>query len=401
MVTTSVSVGAAGLVAPLVFAALLTAAFETRAQAYRFSTLPPVSADRNTGHAINDRGDVVGTSGPGVNTWGFSATIWQGGMPSPLGQSPVAPYPGSTAFAINNTGLSGGADALSNAILWNGLAPTVLPSLPGGRAAVFGLNDQGQAVGWSTRRDANGNPTLGFATLWNEGAAVDLGSLGGDSSQARDINAGGLIAGWSKLADNFTEHATLWQNGQPIDLGTAGGASSWANAVNDNGMVAGHSTTDEDGTWRAVVWQEGVPTVLGMIGDDWTASFARGINNAGQVVGLSGPPQGGFSHATLWSDGAAIDLNSFLSASDTAAGWHLLEANGINNLGSITGTAYNRLSFRYAAYVLAIPAIPEPASASLMGLGLAVLWAARRARHRMGTSPSTSTSTATGASPCT
>lgn len=395
MAKVTIPMGAATLVAPIVFAALLTTPVASRAQAYGFTALPPISADRNGGHAINDRGHVVGTSGPGPTTRGYSATLWQAGVPSLLGLSPVAPYPGSIAYAVNNAGLIGGTDALSNAILWNGLQPTVLPSLPGGRAAVFGLNDQGQAVGWSTRQDAGGNPTLGYATLWNAGVAIDLGSLGGASSQARDINAQGLIAGWSKLADDAVEHATVWKDARPIDLGTAGGAQSRANAVNDHGAVAGHSMIDEDGNWRAVVWQGGATSVLGMIGEDWTASFARGINNAGQVVGLSHSPEGGFTHATLWQDAAAVDLNSFLSSADRAAGWHLVEANGINDLGWITGTAYNRLSFQRSAYVLTTPAIPEPASAGLLGVGLAMLWAARRTRRHA------ATSTSAGETPCT
>lgn len=369
---------------PVVFSLLLAVAGAAAAQAYDFTALSPASVDRNVGNAINNRGVVVGTSGPG-SVHGFAATLWRTDIGTPLGLSPVAPYPGSVAHAINDAGLVGGADALSNAILWRDGQANVLPSLPGGRAAVFGLNEQGQAVGWSTRQDAAGQPTLGFATLWSGGTAQDLGGLGGNSSQALSINEHGWIAGWSNLADGFTSRATLWRDGQAFDLGTAGGSFSRAVAVNDHGVIAGTSMLlddeGEDGVYRAVVWRDGALTVLDALDTGGGGSFARGLNNAGLVVGASSLAGDTWTHATLWQAAGPVDLNGFLSSADTAAGWHLVDANGINDSGWITGTAYNRLTFQFAAYRLSTPPIPEPESLVLMAAGLAVLWSARRKRR--------------------
>lgn len=56
MVKTSIPMGAAALAAPVAFAAPLAARFAARAQTCNFATLPPMSADRTMGHAINERG---------------------------------------------------------------------------------------------------------------------------------------------------------------------------------------------------------------------------------------------------------------------------------------------------------------------------------------------------------
>jgi len=56
MAEASIPTGAAVLAAPVVFAAPLASPFAARAQTCNFATLPPMSADRNVGHAINDRG---------------------------------------------------------------------------------------------------------------------------------------------------------------------------------------------------------------------------------------------------------------------------------------------------------------------------------------------------------
>lgn len=355
----------------------LAAAAPAQALTYNVTILQPSNGRFNSGADINDQGVVAGMSGADRSNNG--AALWQGQHHVRLEVTPPMPsYADSGANAINNTGMVAGW-ALSQAIVWNDGRASVLPAEPRGRAAAFGLNDHGQVVGWATQVDAGGNATGSYAALWEQGRHTGLATLGGPSSQALDINEHGLIAGWSRLADGMTSHAVVWQNGEIIDLGTAGGRDSRANAVNDHGAAAGSSYLDEEGNLSAVVWQHGITTVLDGYG---LASIARDINNSGQVVGLVMGTSTGYNHATLWSGGASIDLNSFLAAADVEAGWHLLEANAINDAGWITGTAYNRLSNDYAAYRLSVPAIPEPGSMALALAGLATLgWAARRNRR--------------------
>ena len=155
------------------------------------------------------------------------------------------------------------------------------------------------------------------------------------------------------------------------DLGTlnGGNSNSNSNAINDTGQVAGYS--DFGGGQHAVRWDGTVATDLGTLGGDSSVGFA--INAAGEVVGTASDIDGaGF--ATLWQASTAINLNSFLDMATRDAGWVLTQATGINDSGTIVGTASNSITGEQHAFTLsAVAAVPEPETYALMLAGLGVL----------------------------
>lgn len=153
--------------------------------------------------AINDNGQVVGTSGvcavPTSLALGVHAVLWQNGSVTDLG---------GFGGVMNNGGLA--------------------------------INNTRQVVGTS---DLHGDTTT-HAFFWQNGLMTDLGTLPGDIfSMANDINSKGQVVGVS-CDVNFNCRAFLWENGVMIDLNTlvAPGSSlylTFGGGINDFGEIAG------------------------------------------------------------------------------------------------------------------------------------------------------------------
>ncbi|MCD2339224.1 hypothetical protein LRH25_02595 [Ideonella azotifigens] len=326
----------------LMAAACAVATGALAAGSYRFTALAPITgASQSFGVALNDLGVAAGTSDSGEGGGPNGATVWLRGVPTAL-LSLGGPGAYSSAQGINNLGQVVGdsttTEGPGHATRWTGGTPVDLGTLGGGHYSIaLAINHRGQVVGYSDV--LVGGLSTTHAALWQGTTVTDLGTLGGSYSSARSINRWGQVVGSSTGPGNASVRAVLWQAGSLTDLG-----SGYALCINDAGQVVG-----TDGQ-VATLWSDGVQTSLGTLGG--SLSSAAGINNAGLIVGnslLAGDVTG---HAAMWQGGVAVDLNTLLDDATRAAGWVLLDANGVNERGAIIGTAYNSVTGEQRGYVL-------------------------------------------------
>jgi len=333
------------------------------AATYHVDILQGTGERFGSGEDINNAGQVAGSTG---NTHEPSAMIWTNKLGTPLSSSLCCTYTETWGHAVNNLGQVAGEDTYQAAVWTNGTASMLAPVSGWMTTTALGINDAGQVVGY-----AGDYSSAGRATLWQNGTATDLGTLGGLYSAAFDINQSGWVVGSSQVAGSASFQAALWHDGTATALASPSGVSSHAYAINDAGQIAGEAGA------RAAVWTASGLSVFGAPG-----SLANDINNLGQVVGSIDVPETESSRAWLWTGGTTIDLNSFLSQADVAAGWSLESANAINDHGWITGSAYNAIqNTRYAYLLSVVPAVPDARSLWLMLAGLGVIaWASKRTR---------------------
>jgi probable HAF family extracellular repeat protein len=268
----------------------------------------PVSSTDNEAMAINNSGQVVGTSRSASSVWhGFSWTPAAGmvdiGSLGGQGGS-IFPYDVNDAGQVVGDGLAIGASGFAeeHAFLWTaatGVQDLHPASSIGDRA--LGINNQGQIAG-----------AVSFdAFIWTTaGGTTNIGRLAGSlSSEAQAINASGQVVGGAigpvGLRGFFWSAATGMQ-----DVGSLGGQAQ-ANDINDQGQVVGWSQNGA-GQDRAVLWTAAAGmTDLGTLPGKNSGS-ASAINNGGHVVGTSSVNSSD-AHAFFWSptDGM-VDLGAGL-----------------------------------------------------------------------------------------
>jgi probable HAF family extracellular repeat protein len=318
---------------------------------YVIEDLGTLGGATSFGLAINAAGTVTGVSylssvGPSV---GFHAFRYDHVGIADVGALP--PDSGSWGYGINDNGMivggsfvDEGGDPVPHAFLADGaLALIDLGTLGGDFSFAYDINNVMLITGEASNQ-ANGT----HAFIWSPGNMRDIGTLAsGDRSVGRSINERGQVAGESTFGRRDATRAFRFTEADGmVSLGTlAGGFNSSGYGINNNGQVVGESDTGPIlhpigrvrgfpffGT-HAFLWTEGDGMRdLGHLGGG--TSRATAISNTQQVVGTSSLIDGS-AHAFSWTSmGGMLDLNTLLPLN---SGWVLVEADGINDKGQITG----------------------------------------------------------------
>ena len=336
-----------------------------RLPSYTITELGTLGGTESFAYAINNRGDIVGSSRlvGDSSTHGFLFGLGRMMDLNPLNSGFVQTV-GPTG--INNRGeiASGlvreGVYAAATYNSKNGEI-TVLGSFGGLAFGSFSgtataINDSGETVGYSYIDDLNRH-----AFLYKNGQMTDIGSLGGYSA-ALSINNAGDIVGFSSESVNGPAHPFLYGKGgmsqiNPFDQ-PSGEGIAWK--LSNGGTVVGEAL---NGPYiNGFIYFKGLVTNVGTL-EGGRNSHAYSINDGGDVVGVADSPFEdvcfdyeaeqtvqciNFSYqGFLFKDGVMTDLRDLVGRN---SGWDALYAFDINNRGQITG--YGLRSGQFRAFVL-------------------------------------------------
>jgi probable HAF family extracellular repeat protein len=193
--------------------------------------------------------------------------------------------------------------------------------------------------------------------VWEEGKAQPLPRVGSDPDGfAYGINDQGQAVGYSGTCTLTIVHAVLWTSGTAFPLPDFG-TGAIAYGINNQDQIVGTVGSPDNTTQYGALWQNDALTNLRTLPGDF-AAIATGINNRGQVVGSTLDSGFNWSHGFIWQNGVMTDLNTLLPASSNL---FATMANKINERGQISGMA-TVLSGPHAGDIHAFLATPVNAS---------------------------------------
>src|SRR5215470_6183962 len=224
--------------------------------------------------------------------------------------------------------------------LWRTGHMSALPTVGGNNGQASAINNRGEVVGFA--ETANADPTCPPApttspVLWEKGHAQPLPLVGTDPDGfAFGINDQGQAVGYSGSCIAAT-HAVTWKNNTVIVLKDLGGTrSNAAYVINNLGQIAGRVRSADGTHYVAALWQpDGTLTNHEPLPGDF-AAFATGINNLGQVVGNDFDSNFNWSHGFIWQNGVMTDINALIPADSNLS---VISASNINERGQISGMA--------------------------------------------------------------
>lgn len=235
-----------------------------------------------------------------------------------------------------------GTHAICLPFIWHKGVMHALPTVGGINGQASAVNNSSQVAGYAENGMVDSTCPVGITNnridlpvMWTKGQAEALPTLGSDvDGVAFGINDQGQAVGYSGTctAANF---AVMWENGsatQLPDLGTPGGI---AYAINGHNQIVGQAV-NADGVALAAIWENDTVRSLGILLPGDAAAFATSINNKGQAVGSSFDFSGNWSHGLIWENGKMFDLNQLFPASSNL---YVISASNINERGQIAGMA--------------------------------------------------------------
>ena len=248
---------------------------------------------------------------------------------------------------------------------WRNGVMTALPTLGGKNGFATGTNNAGFTVGWAQNTTIDPkcmapNTQQFRAVVWAPDGTVarELPPLVDDSTTAATaINDRGQVVGISGICDQAAGRFSairmvLWNNGVPTSLGSFGGVA-WNTpmAINQRGDVVGfaNASAADAGNFnpRAFLWRKGkgLQPLAALPGH--ITSQATGINERRQIVGQSCDADDN-CRAVVWRGCEVTDLNAVMEATTALV---LTTANDIDDLGRITGQAFDTASSQFVAFV--------------------------------------------------
>ena len=266
--------------------------------------------------AMNDRGDLIGSS---VDAAGeYQAVVWWRGQrtPTPLRTAGAAPA------SINERGHIAGW-VPGGLFLWREGSVAYLKRSAVSFGATF-VNDRDQVASTATGPDGALR-----AVLWQRGSLTKLPTPAGTDSRAVGLNNSGEVIGVLTGPGDQTGQGVLWRDGRMIRLGTLGGAGSTPAVINDRGQVAGTSAVAGAEGDRPFLWERGRMTDL-LAGTTATTGRVGDLNEAGTLTGSaqSGPSD---RRPVVWRDGRMIDIG---------LPGHTGGGSDLNDRGDVTGTTW-------------------------------------------------------------
>ncbi len=263
-----------GIGLALVVCGFLGPRYAARADTYVFTTIEVPNA-RYTGPAqINNLGQIVGTFNDGAGKHGFVET---NGVFTAFDFG-TTPFGGTTqGDAINDTGQIVGTSDSGSFLYANGtFTPIIYPGLATSTFAL-GINDAGQITGMA---DATGFlDTNGVFSMINVPGAI--------LTSGQSINNQGKITGFyllaGSLAQGFIDDAGVFTTIDAPGATTGSGAipGTFLGYMNDSGQIMGFYTDDTG--LHSFLYSDGIFTAINVPGA--LSTYASGINDAGQFVG--------------------------------------------------------------------------------------------------------------------
>jgi probable HAF family extracellular repeat protein len=321
-------------------------------------TLPGTTS--SSASAINNAGQVVGSSGPSGSTQAFLYTGGQMQSIPGLGTN-------SAAVGINSSGVVIGLSAGQSFVYSGGSPQFINVPTGGGPFQAAAINDRGQIAGWYS------GPTPGPITqagIYSQGSVQSL-NLAQVLNYALGINSSGEVIG--AQAEGPSSSAFIYSNGTYQEVPPLGSGPRGPNiapsAINDAGQVVGSSETpvpaDPASTaTHAFLYSSGATEDLGTLSGEEGNSNALGINNPGEVVGSAFKVGYATLRGFLFLDGTMYDLNDLTLG---APGYVITSAVAINDSGQIAADAFTPSGQEHA--VLLTPSAAPLPPAAWTGLG--------------------------------